>query len=111
MNIYEMRFVHTSHAVLMVVYFASNFAKNGGSIRLQNYLAMPHVFQIFHTHPSTQTSFQQYGRFIKEVTSGKSIQTQMQIVNGKGILEDHQLDLKQYPISFTKEEVRHAETN
>jgi hypothetical protein len=78
---------------------------NGGHVRLQNYLAMPHVFQIFEKHPSTHTVYLEYARFIKEVTNGKIIETEMRIVNGKGMIQDGPLDLKQYPVTFTKEEV------
>lgn len=74
-------------------------------MRLQNYLAMPHVFQMFQKHPSTWTCFREYGKFIKDVTSGKPIETEMQIVNGKGIIEDTPLKFESYKISFSKEEV------
>jgi hypothetical protein len=90
---------------LIIVYFASKFAKNGGHVRLQNYIAMPHVFQLFPKHPSTHTSFREYAKFIKEVTSGQPIETQMSIVNGKGVIEEQPLNLEQYPTSYTKEEV------
>jgi acetyl esterase/lipase len=90
---------------LTVVYFASQFAKNGGKVRLQNYLAMPHVFQMFLKHPSPKTSFREFAKFITEVTSGKSIETEFQIINGKGIIEGEPLQIETYQISFTKEEV------
>ena len=89
----------------MIVYFGYKFAKNGGHVRLQDYLAMPHVFQIFQKHPCTRKSFQEFARFIKEVTNGEVIQTDMKIINGKGIMEEKQLNLEQYPVTFTKEEV------
>lgn len=92
----------TSLGNLIIVYFASKFAKNGGHVRLQNYLAMPHVFQVFEKHPSARTSFREFTNFVQEVTSGKIIDTQMNAVNGKGIFEDEPLDLDQYPITFTK---------
>ena len=93
---------------LMIVYFASKFAKNGGHVRLQNYLAMPHVFQIFDKHPCTRTCFREYAKFIDDVTSGNIIETQMNIFNGKGIIQDEPLDLEQYPITFTREEVHQS---
>ena len=89
----------------MTVYFGAQFAKNGGNVRLQNYLAMPHVFQMFQKHPSTKTSFREYAKFITEVTNGKPIKTEAQIVNGKGIIEDAPLSFESYQISFTKDEV------
>ena len=101
-----MRFVPlASFLDLITVYFASKFAKNGGQLRLQNYIAMPHVFQIFQKHPSTHTSFREYAKFITDVTSGKTIETQMNIVNGKGVIEEYPLDLEQYPTAYTREEV------
>ena len=90
---------------LTAVYFASQFAKNGGKVRLQNYLAMQHVFQMFLKHPSPKTCFREFAKFITDVTSGKSIETEFQIVNGKGIIEDEPLQIETYQISFTKEEV------
>ena len=66
---------------------------------------MPHVFQIFEKHPSTYTVFREYARFIKEVTGGKIIETEMKIVDGKGIIQEDPLDLEQYPVLFTKDEV------
>jgi len=89
----------------MAVYFASQFAKNGGKVRLQNYLAMPHVFQIFLKHPSTKASFRECSKFINDVTSGKTIETEFQFLKGKGIIEDTPLKVETYQISFTKEEV------
>lgn len=79
-------------------------------MRLQNYLAMPHVFQMFQKHPSTRTCFREYGKFIKDVTSGKPIETEMQIVNGKGIFEDTPLKFESYKVSFSKEEVPQSMT-
>jgi len=92
-------------ASLTKVYFAYQFAQNGGKVRLQSYLAMPHIFPMFQKHPSTKTCFRQYAKFIREVTSGESIETEMQIVNGKGIIEAAPLEFESYQISFTKEEV------
>jgi acetyl esterase/lipase len=100
----ESRILHLL-SYLMIVYFASKLAKNGGRVRLQNYIAMPHVFQIFQKHPSTHTSFREYAKFITEVTSGKPIESQMSIVNGKGVIEEQPLNLEQYPTSYSKKEV------
>jgi hypothetical protein len=91
---------------LMVVCFASRFAQNGGAVRLRNYMSMPHVFQMFKSHPSVNMSYREFAKFIKEVTNGKPIETQMSFVNGKGITEKVSLDLKKYSVTFTKEEVR-----
>ena len=59
---------------LTIVHFASEFARNSGRVRLQNYRSMPHVFQIVENHPSANTSFQEYAKFINEVTRGKMIE-------------------------------------
>jgi hypothetical protein len=90
---------------LTIVYFASTFAKNGGSIRLQNYMSMPHVFQMFRTHPSVNTSFKEFARFIKDVTSGKQVQTQISFVNGNGVADKDPLDLEKYSVTYPKAEV------
>ena len=66
---------------------------------------MPHVFQIFRKHPSTETSFREYSRFIKDVTSGKGTETEMRYVDGKGRVEATELDLEKFNVGFTKEEV------
>jgi hypothetical protein len=66
---------------------------------------MPHVFQIFQKHPSTETCFREYARFIKDVTSGKGIETEMRYVDGKGGIEESELDLEKFGVGFTKEEV------
>src|SRR5271170_1025102 len=100
-----MRLVCPVEAYLTAVYFASQFAKSGGKVRLQNYLAMPHVFQMFLKHPSTKTCFREFAKFINDVTNGKSIETEFQIVNGRGIIEDVPLKIEGYQISFTTEEV------
>ncbi len=72
---------------------------------MQNYIAMPHVFQIFQKHPSTNTSFREYAKFITDVTGAKTIETRMNIVNGKGIIEEYPLDLDKYPTAYTNEGV------
>ena len=100
----EIRILHLL-TYLMIVYFASKLAKNGGRVRLQNYIGMPHVFQVFQKHPSTHASFREYAKFITEVTSGKPIETQMSFVNGKGVIEERSLNLEEYPTSYTKDEV------
>jgi hypothetical protein len=46
-----------------------------------------------------------YGTFIKDATSGAKLKTHMETLNGKGIVEQHPLDLQQYSIAFSKEEV------
>jgi hypothetical protein len=76
-------------------------------VRLQNYKSMPHVFQIFQKHPSTETCFREYARFIKDVTDtgGNGIETELRYVNGKGQVEETALDLEKYNVGFTKEEV------
>lgn len=67
---------------------------------------MPHVFQIFANHPSTETCFREYARFIKDVTTvGKGIESELRYVNGKGQIETTELDLEKYNVGFTKEEV------
>src|SRR5579859_6427601 len=89
----------------VLVYFVRNFVKGGGKVRLQNYKSMPHVFQIFQKHPSTETCFREYSRFIKDVTSEKGIETEMRYVNGRGRIEESELDLEKFNVGFTKEEV------
>jgi hypothetical protein len=100
-----MKLVGRSDFAANSVYFGLNFVKRGGKIRLQNYKSMPHVFQIFSRHPSTKTCFNEYGKFISNVTSGKAIETRFEMVNGKGVIEEEPLDLSQYQVSFSKEEV------
>ena len=87
------------------MYFAYHFAASGGQLRLQNYLAMPHLFQIFQKHVSAVTVFREYGLFIRDVTKGRRIGTEMRNVSGKGIIEETPLDLEQYPVLFSKQEV------
>ena len=74
-------------------------------MRLQNYKSMPHVFPMFPKHPSTNTCYKEWARFINEVTSGEKIETALQMVNGKGIIENTPLDLERYHVGFTKEQV------
>jgi hypothetical protein len=90
---------------LTIVYFAATFAKNGGRIRLQNYMSMPHVFQMFRTHPSVNTSFKEFARFIKDVTNGTQVETQISFINGKGVADKHPLDLEKYSVTYSKAEV------
>jgi hypothetical protein len=87
------------------VYFSYKYAKTGGQLRLQKYQSMPHVWQMFPKHVASQASFKQFAKFIGEVTDGKSIQTEMRIVNGKGVLQEGTFDLEKYPVQFTREEV------
>jgi len=85
------------------VYFAAAHAKGGGKIRIQNYMSMPHVFMIFEKHPSTATCYQEMAKFVKAVTSGQDIETRMEKINGKGIIESHPVDMESH--HFSKEEV------
>src|SRR5579859_7027900 len=90
----------------VLVYFVRNFVKGGGKVRLQNYKSMPHVFKIFLKHPSTETCFREYARFIQDVTTSKGgIETELRFVNGKGVIETTKMDLDKYKVGFTKEEV------
>ena len=73
-------------------------------MHLQNYRSMPHVFLMFEMHPSTKTCYTEMIRFVKEVTSGKDIDTRMEIVNGKGEIETT-VDLTNYPIDVSKTQV------
>ena len=79
--------------------------KNGGTVHLQNYRSMPHVFVIFEKHPSTETCYNELGKFAKAVTSGQEIKSKLEVVNGKGVIEPQPLNLENYPISFSKAEV------
>ena len=47
---------------------------------------------MFEMHPSTKTCYTEMIRFVKEVTSGKDIDTRMEIVNGKGEIETTTVD-------------------
>jgi hypothetical protein len=94
-----------SLAHLTSVYFASRFSANGGIIRLQIYHAMPHVFQVFQG-PAVERSFGEYAKFIRDVTSSDgTIETELQIFSGKGILLEKPLDFANYPINISKEQV------
>jgi hypothetical protein len=88
----------------MLVYFAANHMKSG-PVHFQNYLSMPHVFVIFEKHPSTETCYRELGKFAMAVTTGQNLETRMEIVNGKGKIEQQPLNLQDYPISFSKSEV------
>lgn len=88
-----------------VVYFAHKLVQHGGKVHLQNYKSMPHVFQIFQHHAATKTCFQEYAKFIKDVTSGQGIESRFEMVDGKGKIQEEPLDLNQYEISFTRAEV------
>jgi hypothetical protein len=84
--------------------------KNGGKVHFQNYLSMPHVFVIFEKHPSTERCYRELGKFTKAVTSGKDIETSMEVVNGKGEIEGP-LNIGNFPITFSKYEVISPLTN
>ena len=66
---------------------------------------MPHVFLQFKSHPSTKACFEEYAKFILDVTSGKSIETRFEMVDGKGVIEAEPLNTENYSIPYTKEEV------
>jgi hypothetical protein len=74
-------------------------------VRLQSYLSMPHNFQVFDTHPSIATAFRECVQFIQDVTTGRTVETEMKAVNEKGVIEQTPLDLEKYPVTATKEEV------
>jgi hypothetical protein len=79
-------------------------AQSGGKVHLQNYRSMPHVFIIF-PHPSTQTCYSEMAKFIKGVTNGNEVRTRMEIVNGRGKIEEKVVDLLSYPIEQSKPQV------
>jgi hypothetical protein len=86
--------------LLIKVHYAVNHVNNGGKVWFQNYLYMPHVFMCFPKHPSTETCYKQITKFIKEVTSGGEIENRMEVVNGKGIIEElSPKSLKTFPQS------------
>lgn len=66
---------------------------------------MPHVFLLFENHPCTKRAYSELAKFIKDVTSGKTIESRMEVVNGKGIREEQPLDLERFPIMFSKSQV------
>ena len=74
-------------------------------MHLQKYRSMPHVFVIFENHPSTETCYNELGKFTKSVTTGREMKSRLEVVNGKGIIEDQPLNPENYPISVSKAEV------
>jgi hypothetical protein len=96
-------FVRSNSFAHGVVYFALNHAENGGKVILQSYLSMPHVFVVFDKHPSTQACYREMAQFVMEVTSGHTIETKMQVVNGKGEISEMHMNLRE-PV-FSKSEV------
>lgn len=82
-----------------------NYAKTGGKIRLQIYRSMPHTFVLFEKHPSTQKCYVELAKFAKDIITNQPIETGMEMINGKGIIEDQPLSLGSYPIAITKAEV------
>jgi hypothetical protein len=80
-------------------------------VRLQNYVSMPHAFTIFAEHSSSKAFYRECAKFIQDVTGGAELKTHMEIVNGKGIVEQNPLDPEQYFLAFTKEDVRPCRRN
>ncbi len=66
---------------------------------------MPHVFVIFEKHPSTETCYNELGKFAKSVTTGQEMKSKLEVVNGKGMIEAQPLNPENYPISLSKAEV------
>jgi hypothetical protein len=90
---------------LIVVYFFAKHAANGRKVHLQNYLGMPHVFLIFEKHPSTVKCYEEMAKFIKKVAKGDKVESRMDVVNGKGVIEVQPIDLERYSIDFSKAQV------
>ena len=86
----------------MLVYFAAMHARSGSTVCLQNYRSMPHVFVMFEQHPSTRTCYAEMSKFVKDVVDGKKISTKMEIVNGRGVIEEKTADLVTYPLELSK---------
>jgi hypothetical protein len=88
------------------VYFAVRLAESGSGnvVHLQNYKSMPHVFILFEKLKATATAYETTTTFVGEVSSGKAMETKLEVVNGKGVVEGR-LDSGKYPIQVTKEEV------
>ena len=66
---------------------------------------MPHVFLLFESHPSSKTCYSELAKFITAVSTGQKLETRMEVVNGKGIIEPQPLELEKFPTTYTKEEV------
>ena len=65
---------------------------------------MPHVFLMFESHPSAKTCYREAVEFINKVTMGQTLNTRMMLINGRGNVKGN-LDLKEYPVYYSKEEV------
>jgi hypothetical protein len=72
------------------------YAKSGGKVFVQKYQSMPHVFLLFDTHPSTKTCYEQIAKFAMDVIAGKKIETRMEIIDGRGAIEEATVDLTSY---------------
>ena len=67
---------------------------------VQKYQSMPHVFLLFESHPSTKTCYEQIAKFAVDVTDGKGIETRMEIVDGRGVIEGATVELTTYQIKM-----------
>jgi hypothetical protein len=61
---------------------------------------MPHVFLLFESHPSTKTCYEQIAKFAVDVIEGKGIETRMEIVDGRGVIEGATVELTTYQIKM-----------
>jgi len=107
-NIFKMRQVCQTKSWIhshILVYFAVNHAKNGGIVKLQVYESMPHVFFLFEGHPCSKTGFSELVKFTNAATSSKLMETELQFVNGKGVVRDTPLRSDDYPVFYAKTEV------
>jgi hypothetical protein len=104
MNTFEMKLVFPARWQIIVVYFAANHAKRGGIVYLQNYSSMPHDFLMFESHPSAKACYRETVEFVNKVTTGQILDTHMTLITGRGRVKSN-LDLKEYPIYYSKEEV------
>jgi len=77
----------------------------GGIVRLQSYLSMPHAFVLFENHPCTIKCYEELAKFIENVTTGKKIDSCLEIVSGKGVIVGP-LDVEKYPVAFSKSQVQ-----
>ena len=66
---------------------------------------MPHAWVIFEKHPSTEICYKEIAKFTKAVITGQGIETAMEIVNGKGEIEETPLNVESYPVDFSKPDV------
>ncbi len=67
---------------------------------VQKYQSMPHVFLLFESHPSTKTCYEQIAKFAVDVIEGKGIETRMEIVDGRGVIEGATVELTTYQIKM-----------